>query len=76
VPDRAGLDLMRGTESTRRLSDLIRGEPAALELLEEAETGGVEVHWGTGLCGLPGNGSRAHTQVGHMIDTQVDLAAC
>src|ERR1700694_933591 len=27
-----------------------------------------------GLCGLPGTASRAHTQVGHMIDTQVDLA--
>src|ERR1700732_787184 len=28
----------------------------------------------TGLCALPGNASRVQTQVGHMIDTQVDLA--
>src|ERR1700694_3661992 len=27
-----------------------------------------------GLCGLPGNGSRAQTHVGHIIDTQVDFA--
>jgi hypothetical protein len=26
------------------------------------------------LCGLPGNGSRAQTHFGHMIETQVDLA--
>ena len=28
----------------------------------------------TGLCGIPGMPSRVQTQVGHMIETQVDLA--
>ena len=27
----------------------------------------------TALCGFPGNASRVHTQVGHMIDTHVEL---
>jgi hypothetical protein len=34
----------------------------------------VPVPSSTGLCGSASNGSRAHAQVGHMIETQVDLA--